>query len=244
MPLYTAFSVDVWGNPIDGWEVNAQRELGEIYISTVDEAWRGYADAFDQYLVQRLVDRGWLKAGTADLVADGEIFVEDDADGNCVVRSRVTAFAAVEEDQATIEEGGSGRFISMVEAPHTAAQFDRARQNAAQDLNQGQTLEEVLGDYPLIELEPQMLTFDQAGSCVFWTQSRKNLKISAEFDEGRIGFVVNTHGQIDRFEWDFAEWRERPRFGFDPITSKELPAPTKAQLAEVFVAMDKYLETR
>ncbi len=60
----------------------------------------------------------------------------------------------------------------------------------------------------------------------------------------RIGVEVSVDDgdTSDRFEWPLAEWMERKTLGFDPMTSEKL-RPSKAQLQELLVALDHFMET-
>ncbi len=69
--------------------------------------------------------------------------------------------------------------------------------------------------------------------------------------EERIGIEVRAgdvgdngaENTSDRFEFDLAEWHRRPTLGFDPVTSEEL-VPTKAQVNEILVSLDRFMESR
>ncbi len=83
-----------------------------------------------------------------------------------------------------------------------------------------------------------------------WDLAKRNefevphtVEVTLGYDDGQLGVELDPIGVSDRFEWSLADWQRRPTFGFDPVTSEEL-RPTKAQVQDILVALDRYLESR
>lgn len=73
MPFYTVWSLDVWGNQEDGFEVNDRRRAGSLIMAK---------DSSDGSIVRRLVAEGFLRRGTSlsdvEISGDDEFILVDD----------------------------------------------------------------------------------------------------------------------------------------------------------------------
>ncbi len=250
MPLYLVRSLDVLGNPVDGYEVNDTRSLGELYVRPPF----GPED-LGQQILEALEGTRWLDG------LDG-VSIEDNGDDDLEVTAAETAFVVLGDEPGP--DGGT-RFVSMAEGlpPLTAAltasgasltdrrRYERSRQKAEDQLDLGEVLDVLDGHRPVLSLEGQFIS--DSGPRVFWA-SAKDTKRSengtqyavqslVKFDpeSQRIQVEVLADTVIDYFEWELAEWQRRPRLGFDPIDGLEL-VPGRGEVAAVLVALDGELE--
>ncbi len=154
MPLYEARSLDVLGNPVDGYEVNDTRRLGEVYIPPHPETQTGLFEAFSQHVLGALADRGWTSSSTEGY----EVRDEDEAIG---ILSHEEAFVGDNDNDGP-------RFIAMSpisQIDRNAAgnetgrrMYHRARAAAEEQLHEDEELLLEEGDRPALSLHPQELT--------------------------------------------------------------------------------------
>jgi hypothetical protein len=241
--------------PIDGYEVNDTRRLGEVYVQPyllfVDDM-TADAAALDVSIVAALVDRKWLSVGAPRLLEEGRLQFDHQGDGLVTIEEQETAFVG--------DVGYSNpRYIAI--APVGAAAFERARSQAERRLEPGENLLTGDGFRPILELEQQFTSDDirhGPGRSLVWetktpvpasegnmTPDEHTLHIEVVYstESGRIGTVVTVldSGLSDDFEWNLADWQRRPTLGFDPLTTEEL-TPTQKQLEEILVSLDAFLE--
>lgn len=255
MPIYEVRSVDAVGNPVDGYEVNDTRRVGEVYIPPSGEI--GMQDdervreRYDGQIIGALADAGLLGdhvygMPVVEHVNEIEIYEPE------------VCFAG--EDQ------GRERYIEMAPAqgvsPAERRRYEAAEDRARRELQGDEELVTIDNLVPILFLEPQELRGEgpTADGTAFWETKVKvdhadNLqsdshqsRIILGYADGRLGVeIVAQDGRSplssDRFEWDLVEWQRKPSFGYDPLTNDEL-SPTKAQVREILVALDQHLETR
>ncbi len=237
MPIYEVRSLDVLGNPVDGYEVNDTRRLGEVYLPP--------GSTYDEGVINALVEKGFLTENAVELLHANELAVED-VDDQIEVQTREVAFSGDNDNDGA-------RFIEMApDAPPNSAKYRRAQESAERALEEGETLQFDEGYRPWLNL--MNLQEYVKGLKPFWSTKFKRfgqfepieivasispdfLHIQFEVGPGGIG-----SGSDDEFNWHLADWNRRPTFGFDPITSEEI-RPTTDQLAEILVALDHFMET-
>ncbi len=150
MPLYEARSLDVLGNPVDGYEVNESHVMGDVYIPPHPETQTGLFDAFNRAVSDALVDRGWL--AQPNNRGQGEYEIEGPEAGLLTVLGPEAAWAGA------VDGPRRDRFIDMIRLDDRAS--TRARTNATTQLQSGEQLVRVDGMRPLVDLEPQQLADD------------------------------------------------------------------------------------
>lgn len=105
MPRYTVRSLDVWGNAVDGYNINNQFKNGEVLLRL---------DASEQEIVEALVHAGHLNKTALEMLKEGSLQVSDDSDGETIIITENDADEAVingetgelEYDAAVDEERG------------------------------------------------------------------------------------------------------------------------------------------
>lgn len=166
MPLYEVISLDVVGNPVDGFEVNDTRELGEVYIAPPREE-IGYQDpphARQQYeasIFKALADAEFIGDHGGELEIE---FNEDDFD----VNEQVSAWVGEYEGA-----GGDARFLEM----------QPTRRDPNRLLEENETLGVVSDFMPILHCEPQIL--HGGGPVVDRTEFFRIKKSQPERDEAR-----------------------------------------------------------
>lgn len=265
MPIYEARSLDVNGNPVDGYEVNDTRSLGEVYVqpaSLFDDDMTADAAGWSDAIIAALVDRKWLSVNAPRMLEAGELELEFN-DREVTISEFEEAFVA------QLDDALKDRFLEMVPVPRpTGQRRSHLEDRLADQLEEGEELGEQGGHRPIIALEEQWTT-DQIrdGKHQVWegrvlvpaaggnmTPDEHEILIVVMYDEegARLGIDVTVlsrdgmtdpdHvGADDSFEWPLADWQRSPTLGFDPLTSEELE-PTKQQLEEILVSLDAYLE--
>lgn len=81
MAKWTVWTLDVWGNPDDGYEVNDRCNVGTVELHPVDSS-----DCTDGHILGTLQREKYLSASlsTIDVAVDGDdriLFVDATADG-------------------------------------------------------------------------------------------------------------------------------------------------------------------
>ncbi len=246
MPIYLVHSLDVWGNPVDGYEINEERDIGEVYIPVRHE------EENDVSIIAALVERRFLSS-TAQRAFDDERILIGGAPGDedIEIFERDTALSAVNED-------GEERFIE--------SERDLTDHDVAQTIND---------DRPLFHLVKTKLKWERLSSFYRLVLPVKcmhmedyELRIVASYgQEGKnppvISFLVSPYAlngqpvsdaESDEFDFYLADWvkgdstttsfpknKKAGRIGFDPLTSEELYL-TKDQLSDLMVHLDHFLE--
>jgi len=260
MPLYEARRLLTTGNPIDGYDVNDTRPLGEIYIRP--EANRQLDQGVNNSLLDLLAEKDWIGRQNVEVV-------ETDMDG------QVTIYLA-EEAYVGINADGEYRFLAMVDPTpaRSVREADRRRAAAVRLLEDGEQIAVDNGGgemNPILQLDPQVL---HGGELVnpkkyapggrgwspgtFWEHIEKytgmERRIFANYDSGRVGFQIEVwdldspvgEHNVDRFEYDIAELQPNMkafRCGFDPHTSEPVVLG-KRDMQNLLVALDRELEKR
>lgn len=152
MGLYTVSSLDVQGNPVDGFEINDTRELGEVYIAPPREE-IGFQDP---PRVRNQYETSIFKAlADAEFIGDhgGELEIEFDDEGGIDVNEQVRCFRGV-LDRTNVE-----RFIEMAPPPddNNRGRWVKAETAARAQLEDGEELEVVEGFMPILHCESQIL---------------------------------------------------------------------------------------
>lgn len=207
MPFYTVYSLDVWGNPVDGFEVNDRFKQGKIYLRP------GLAsgvppDAELRGVVDVLIKENFLNDLALEAFDRGDLQVTDFGYGSFELA----------ELEADAEEDGDE--VTEAHKPILSLEEEADRERS--------------GD----------------GVHYFWSaELTPALDIQAYFDDEELSFWVSAvdaklerEGVVDFFRYDLKAWTAKPRFGMDPITGEELDAPTKAQVTEILVALDYFME--
>ncbi len=240
MPIYSVRSLDTVGNPVDGYEVNDTRNLGEVYVARLPERQLGYDYAFP--FLTALITAEYL----GDITRD-DIRVEHSGDGDVEIQLLETAYAG------TI--GNEPRFIAMAPRSRSVREADRQRAAADAQLRTDEEMDFIDGFQPILSLEPQFISDsirdekNKIWQLAFPTEDDglRLVEVGYDGESQRIGVTVlvldakNVERAVDEFEWPFLDWRQKPTFGFDPVDGEELK-PTKKQLEEILVALDGALE--
>ncbi len=238
MPLYEARSLDALGNPVDGYEVNDTRNLGEVYINPL----AAESMLNEGNIPYTLVDAGLLGGA-----------VEVDARSSDDV-----TFVVLEEAFARSWPDGGTSFIEVMSQDGRAR--ERMRQKLERELKmngEGAELEVVDGYRPVLSLEPQFIS-DNIAEEEFWSSDperhlaslthpngwRTYIELAFDEESQRIQarVLVDDGNTSDAFEWQFVDWRKKPSLGWDPVSSEEI-VPTKSQMEQILVAMDAFLES-
>lgn len=148
MARYEVRSVDVWGNAVDGFEVNNSFLVGEVSVRPVEQI--GVREGGgDRDLVQALVRAGFLGTNAMNQLEEGNLELEDNYDGLTEISEPEVAWAAV-------SESGEQRYLDLNEG----ANYD----DAAELCDEDETPEEVTSNRPLLQLyrmegDPKAVTF-------------------------------------------------------------------------------------
>jgi len=149
VPVYSVRSLDVLGNPVDGYEVNDSRALREVYIppSSADAA------PWERVIVAALVEARVLSTLAPAALERGELTITHD---DLTIEEQETAWVGLYEG-----EGGDVRFLEM----QSGRPGPRERASVSRMLEENETLGEVLGSRPIYSLEQQLLEgdFDEDG---------------------------------------------------------------------------------
>ncbi len=166
MPIYEARSLDVLGNPVDGYEVNDYRALGEVYLSptALETATSDVEDS--NSILRELAAKGWLP----ERPHAPEQIEWEGVDQDLIVYAPDNAWAGFIGDEP--------RFISMMEPPRLGLtggarnrQIERDRAAAEAKLRTDETLDMVEGRRPVLELAHQEWRGDggpDADGVEFW----------------------------------------------------------------------------
>jgi hypothetical protein len=125
MPRYEVSSLDVWGNAVDGYDVNNQFREGTLLIRP---------GAGDADLVKALVDNGYLNRAAIGAFVTGDLEVGDNVD-----------FLEISEPDPTfsaVDENGEARYLDA-----------NTRAQAEAQLQDGEQVEDVQGMRPVLHLE-------------------------------------------------------------------------------------------
>jgi hypothetical protein len=127
MPLFEVRSLDVWGNAVEGYEVNNSFREGTVRVAPKSD---------DLALVKALVRDGHLQPIAIQAFENGDLAVEDHGMGDFLeITETDPGFAAVAED-------GSERWIDA-----------NTRRAAEEQLEEGETLEDRGNMRPLFNLQ-------------------------------------------------------------------------------------------
>lgn len=127
MPLYRVSTPDVWGNAVEGYEVNDQRAAGEVYVRP---------GTGDEELVGVLIDAGHLRPAARQAFRDGALQVDAPGfDGDVTITENDPQWAAVDPEAAEQRWLGAS-----------------SRAEAEAQLEEGEEAEEVVGERPILLL--------------------------------------------------------------------------------------------
>jgi len=265
MPMYEIHSLDVWGNAAEGFEVNNQYRVGEIYL-------RPHETELD--IVRQLIGYGSLKPTAEAALRGGTLTVD---------RDDMITVSDVETELAVVTGGDGNRWLDV----HGTLAQVRARAVEDELLEGDETpedIEEVSDDRPILTLWP-MWEHDELGPsfyeteipaqpnvCQFcgqerggndgcsgegicevldpespWTVPALGVVAHLSSEPLMISFVVLGTGAgarvyDDIFRFHLEEW-DGSEIGYNPFTREPLSL-TKKQSEGLQVAMDQYLESR
>jgi len=167
VPIYSVHSLDVVGNPVDGYEVNDSRALREVYIpASLDSEFA--IDGQDRNVCEALIANGTLDPAAREERLAGSLNFEYGGPGEPItVTLNESAFAYMNREEETGDQ-----FIAMV--PSAPRERARVRAQAEQNVpNADWEVDEVTNNRPILSLTPQELISDTDADLfvdkgVFW----------------------------------------------------------------------------
>lgn len=149
MPKYTVTDYfDVWGNAVDGYEVNNQSSGPEVMI-------RG--EATDEQFVKALIEAGALAKNALALFEDGELMVGDDGGDGIEISERETAWSRQEGHGDTAYVEDSDAYLAEDYTPEQVA--------AEEGEGEPDDYAVVVGHRPILGLHPE---YNELDAKPFW----------------------------------------------------------------------------
>ncbi len=224
MPIYEVRSLDVWGNAVDGYEINDQRRIGEVYLRPTDG---------DPDVLQPLIDAGLLRN-----LPDDDLQVEISGDGEGIeISELVVEDVLIRDEDENVARDDNG--TREVQGERPLLELHRVRLSDGEDADTFWTLEydglrDLRGnDYKLIINASFELKKNR------WVDGDEPREPILSF--GILPMFNAGPGEPDTFDFYFADKKWRKSIGFDPITSEPFKL-SKDQISDMLVALDEFME--
>ena len=236
MPIYEVQSLDVWGNARDGYEINDQRRIGEIYLRPTDIAEGGDLD-----IIRNLVNAGYLGEYAPTAFRDGDLLLEV-GEEDIEVLELVLEDVEVEPDD-DLEQTSGDAVQHEGERPLLHLSHDRQTWNEGNAEPFWKTVEPVMGyhheDYELHITASYMV--DHSTWVDGDTKRENEIPLIIFTVKPMIRGEPTAEGGPDSFQFFFRDKKWKKRIGFDPITSEPIKL-SGDQVADLLVSLDKLME--
>jgi len=232
MPLYEVRSLDVWGNAVDGYEINNTFRDGEVYIPP---------DAGDDEIIGILAGHGHLNRRAAEMLQAGQAFVEDDGGGLIEITELDPELAAVSD------ENDEGRYIGS--------------EDELEEGERSETVEghRPVLNLMAVDLTTTRLPFWRQGISVPADKNHEAYdveviaNVDSQTDPKVISFTIGFNSALredtidDYFDYWFSDWMKKAKKGdiryvTDPMTLEDIEL-SEEDFASLQVHLDHFMQT-
>lgn len=178
--IYKVWTLDVWGNAEDGFDVNDRREAGVISVKTDRHNKSGSWDISNKAIVRALVEGNYLRSGHINDITR-EIDIDGEDDGVLNVDDNGTGeplFQLEYERHHDIEEPSKGLFGEPVAR--------ESKENPLSSLSTGETVALVAAGVVVV------------GGLGYWLYSRSQSAQSAQVSQAQPAQLPPIPGTVDQ----------------------------------------------